>query len=376
MSARSPRRIAAEQPGAGRIEADDAPVAVDLEDEVGRAIDDGAQLLAFLLERLAQACPRERDRQLVAREQGDAHAVLVEDRVRPRPDQDGGRRRPSSRITARASATVAGPGTQGIDVVRTFAARLASARRRAAPRAARPLVRAAVPQRAAGAIGQADELAQDGLRQAGERPARGDELAQLVLGEERIGLPLGVIERAPPLAFEGVDARQEPVRVGARRSAATERPQQEEARDGARVQVPDRALAEAQRQAAPRDERPGGAHAAGGRPDPRLPMPARRPKASAAGRSASRIVLSPTAHRPRRASPSAAATSIVLLRRADRASPRRRPGPRPRGRPCRTADPTRRRRPRRGDGRRPATAPRAACPPAARRASHRPPGSR
>ena len=66
-----------EQPLAGRVEADDATVAVDLDDEVGRAVDDGRQLAALALERLAQAGTAERDRQLVACELGDANAIGI-----------------------------------------------------------------------------------------------------------------------------------------------------------------------------------------------------------------------------------------------------------------------------------------------------------
>ena len=80
---------------------------------------------------------------------------------------------------------------------------------------------------------------------------------------------------------------------------------------------------------------------------------------SAAGRRASRIVLSPTAHRPRRARPSAAAASIGPSA-AGPGTGHHRPWPPPRGTLCRTGARTPRRRRPPADDRRPGAARRGA----------------
>ena len=48
----------AEQALAGRVEPDDPAIAIDLEDDVGRPVDDGRQLAAFALEGLANRALR------------------------------------------------------------------------------------------------------------------------------------------------------------------------------------------------------------------------------------------------------------------------------------------------------------------------------
>ena len=75
-----------EQPLAGRVEADDPVLGVDLEDEVRGAVDDRAELVSLVLERLAQPGAGERDGELVAGEQGDPQAIVVERVARLRPD--------------------------------------------------------------------------------------------------------------------------------------------------------------------------------------------------------------------------------------------------------------------------------------------------
>ena len=54
--------------------------------------------------------------------------------------------------------------------------------------------------------GQADELQEHRGAELGHGPARGDELAELVLREQGVGLALGVLEGALPLALELRDA--------------------------------------------------------------------------------------------------------------------------------------------------------------------------
>ena len=67
-----------EQPFTGRVEAHHAAVGIDLQDEVGRPIDDGAQLVPLALERLPHRRALERDHQFVTREQRDPQAILIE----------------------------------------------------------------------------------------------------------------------------------------------------------------------------------------------------------------------------------------------------------------------------------------------------------
>ena len=57
----------------------------------------------------------------------------------------------------------------------------------------------------AGRLGQADELGEDRGAELGDVPAGGDELAELVLREERIGFALGGLEGSAPLALERRD---------------------------------------------------------------------------------------------------------------------------------------------------------------------------
>ena len=101
-----------EQALAGRVEPDDPSLAVDLDDEVGRAIDDGRQLAALPLERLAQPRAPERDGQLVAGELDDADAVRVGAATvgAPQAKQDAGepRRTASPRGRPPAPGTIAG----------------------------------------------------------------------------------------------------------------------------------------------------------------------------------------------------------------------------------------------------------------------------
>ena len=79
-----------EQPLAGRVEPDDPRLGVDLEDQVGRPVDDRGQLLPLALEGLAQARPLERDRELVAGQLDDPDPVGVGRATVDRPQARGG----------------------------------------------------------------------------------------------------------------------------------------------------------------------------------------------------------------------------------------------------------------------------------------------
>ena len=70
----------------GRVQSDDTVLGIDLEDEVGGTVDDRAELVPLVLERLAQPGAGERDGELVTREEGDPEAVVVERAARWRPD--------------------------------------------------------------------------------------------------------------------------------------------------------------------------------------------------------------------------------------------------------------------------------------------------
>ena len=82
-----------EQALAGRIEPDDPSIAIDLEDDVGRAVDHGRQLATLALEGLAQPGAPERDDQLMPCQLDDPDAVGVRrPTIRaPQPEQDRGR---------------------------------------------------------------------------------------------------------------------------------------------------------------------------------------------------------------------------------------------------------------------------------------------
>ena len=147
------RRGHPEQALAGRVEPDDQAVGVHLDDQVRRAVDDGLELVALLLERLSQAGPGEGDGELVAGELRDPEAVLVEGTVLGRPDDErrvcGGS---SDRIRARAPVVAAGPDRgRGRPACR----RASPARSPARASEARPAA-VAEPERPAGRIGQPD----------------------------------------------------------------------------------------------------------------------------------------------------------------------------------------------------------------------------
>jgi hypothetical protein len=65
-------------------------VLIDLQDQVGGAVDDGAQLLSLPLECLVQPGVQERDTEFVSGEQDDPDAILVELASRTWPDPDDG----------------------------------------------------------------------------------------------------------------------------------------------------------------------------------------------------------------------------------------------------------------------------------------------
>ena len=337
---------------------DDPPILVDLEDEVRGAVDDRAQFLALSLERLPKPRSGERDRQLVASELGDAQAVGVEVAAR----RDAAARRPAaggsspSTITCRSGRLVASPrpastpssasGRSGGEIAAGGDARQAVVAR---PRPARSRLPTTPDSRVSSMS--------DGPGELGRRTARRDQLAELVLGEERIGLALGLVEGAPVVGLE----RRQPVLEAfrssefARPSAAGQRNEEDLARHSAGVEMARRPRPEAQREPSPSDEWARRAHAAatgldgglGGSRTPRRRAATAAAYASAAGPSVSRIVLSPIAHRPRRASPAAATAEHVgdqrrrqdlrvagseagldQRRAVERARTRRRPSPR------------------------------------------------
>ena len=198
---------------------------------------------------------------------------------------------------ARPPGIDADPGPARLEVVEPL--RCAVGRSARGPRTAirsRPASGAGLQvERGAGRPGQADELQEHGGAELRDGPARRDELAELVLGEQGVGLALGVLEGASPLALELRDARAQPIglvaclhgRSGQRLdrvtggSAAAEGAQQEDARHGARIEVPGRALAQPQGEAAPRHEGAGGARAVTTGPHGR----ARRPRRAAGPRA-------------------------------------------------------------------------------------------
>ena len=160
--------VVPEQPLAGRVEADDAALRVDLQDQVGRAIDDGAELLPLALERLAQPRALERDRQLVAGQQGDPEAVRVE-----RPAQPCGHRR--QRRAVRSSPSVDGPRAPGRVAVQACSASTSgNSVGTGSPSGVAGIgdegdgrvIRAADPERPAGGVREPDELEQAPNRRA------------------------------------------------------------------------------------------------------------------------------------------------------------------------------------------------------------------
>ena len=129
-----------------------------------------------MLERLAQPGARERDGQLVAGEQGDPQAVVVERAARPaaRPATAARRCSVAERRRLGAPGRVGRPGPQRVDVRDVRRARVAVRSPVAVTERDGPLVGAADPERAAGRVGQPDELQQDGPASSAERPARRD----------------------------------------------------------------------------------------------------------------------------------------------------------------------------------------------------------
>jgi len=307
----------------GRVQPRDPAGLVDLDDHVCGAVDDRGEIVPLALERLAQAGAGERDRQLVPSQLGDPDSVLVEGAPVGRPDGDDHGRRlvgpdhdaqvdPPARPRPRRRGIVqlGGQVADGADL------------RGQLERAAGSV---AEPDRALVAGGEAGELEEDGASELGEDSAGGHELAELVLREQRVGLALGVLEGPSRLVLQARDPRLEagsvPVgQAGAgsfgHRPARARRIRKHETAPGSRWP----AERSPRRRAMPR-------RAINGRVEsiPRrdasiviraaslagAPVETAAPSAAAAGRRESRIVLSPTAHRPRRARPSVAASSIA-----------------------------------------------------------------
>ena len=163
--------------------------------------------------------------------------------------------------------------------------------------------------------------ADDGRTEFGDGPARRDELAELVLGEEGVGFALGVLEGTLALAARAasIRARRRSAPrcsgsghgsigrrlIGRRARGAAGRTTRHPGRGGRPSGVRGAARGRAARRGRARSGRRPSRRA----PRPRVPKRGGRPSAIgptervAAGASVSRIVLSPTAQRPRRARP-------------------------------------------------------------------------
>ena len=387
--------VDAEQALAGRVEPDDPALRVDLEDagrwrrrrwRRARGARARAPRAAGALRtrprarggRAGRSAARRRRAPAPARGQSDdrvARRLVAERPRRPGAVGRSARAAPSSS----RSAHVAGDrrvGSPGVGDERRAGARRAR-RARAPRRRRRPAGRSSSTTAAAELAGGA---------------AGRDQLAELVLGEQRVGLALGVVERAPAVALERVDAgleqrrRRRSVAVGRRAAQPSPSARSSRTHDTApgievagRPRSPSRSArprratsgrVERMPRAAGRDR---GRHAprrrlAGMRPRART----RRPPAAACRGSSCRRRRSARAGRARR--PRRRASPADQRRR--RARRRRRPRRPPRGTPCRRAARTPRRPPPRADGRRPGAARPAACRQAARRAAPRPPGTR
>ena len=249
------------EPLARRVEADDPILGVDLEDEIGGAVDDGPELVPFAFQRLAQPCSGERDRELVASEEGDPKAVVVERSARLRPhseehlgvglregDRAAARDRRRSRSAPRRGrraglvrrrASVAALGGDPVEAGlwgwlqvegRTGRARQAHQLERAPRRRAGPRSR---PRRRAGSAGTGRRW----------RPPRAGRLRKRVAARSRAARPgraVGRPRRVPPRSGWSTAVRDQrwlsarPGRAGARRTPRPDRGARQSARRDAR----------------------------------------------------------------------------------------------------------------------------------------------
>ena len=156
----------------------------------------------------------------------------------------------------------------------------------------------------------------DRTRELGERPARRDELAQLVLGEQGVRFALGLVERPARVALERLDPGQE---RGVGRSSVAPASAHSSSRhdDRARVEVPtDRSPS---RRASPR-------RATSGRGSPRIPRRRRADRGDVRRRPGA--VAATRAVRSRRRRAPARRGSSCRRPRSGRAGPGRRRRPR------------------------------------------------
>ena len=119
---------------------------------------------------------------------------------------------------------------------------------------------------------------------SGEVAAQRQQLAQLVLREDRVGLALGLLEAPAELRLGEGGGPRDGAPSTSRAARGEERAEQQVAGGGARVLVAARSLAQAQREAPARDQRRRRVHAVAGRADGRHasprpgPRPARSPR--------------------------------------------------------------------------------------------------
>ena len=189
------------------IDAQDPTLRVDLDDRVRRAVDDRAELEPFELEGGPKLGIAEGDRQFVPGELEDTHALAVELAANGRNDAD----HPGGPALYEDHGERPGPaGGPGVRI--GPAGETVRCRRRSWPAQPRQLERLAArltePQPDALRAAQPDELGTDRVGQSGRIVARGQDLAQLVLGEHRVGLSARLVVDPGKLRLQGRDPRR------------------------------------------------------------------------------------------------------------------------------------------------------------------------
>ncbi len=295
--ARDPDPLArgrSDEPRRSAVEAGDPAVGIHRDDRVTRAVEDRGQRRPLVQERAAKLGGAEREGQLAPDQPEVAGMAGVQRPAMRRSDREVAERDVARPALARRAALLerdaepagagrpaaCGGGVGERDGKRGSVARFACSRPDVWPErrdpAQRSPRRSCQPERGGLGAARAGDLREDRRRQLLQVVARGEQLAQLVLGEHRVRLALGLVEDAPPLVLEARHARPQRALLVHRRRRAGRRAvppvehgaNQEEARGRARVAMASRAFAQPQGESPSRDHRDRGARRRPGPPAP------------------------------------------------------------------------------------------------------------
>ena len=188
----------------GGIEAKEATQLVHLDDRIGRALDDRSQLLALAVEHLSELGAAEGHGKLVPRELDHAQALGIERAAFGCAGKDSDWRfvtQPEDRPAARGRAHLC----DGRDAARLPEYLVIRKRPKGGNQSQAIGRRPLEPDCTRARLGQAHQLDQHHPGELLEAGARRKELAQLVLGEHRVRLPLRLLHDLAAIRLEGRD---------------------------------------------------------------------------------------------------------------------------------------------------------------------------